>query len=121
VPAPGDYDRDGFLDFAVFGIGPDDAGTWHIARSRDDFGTTFAVQCGDADAIPVPNDYDHDGFDDLAAYVFRGPRAGTWQVCTSRSDFREVLTFHAGGPGMTPISEAMPVTLLSRYRPENRP
>ena len=117
VPAPGDYDRDGFLDLAVFSTGPD-AGRWQIARSRDNFATTFTVPCGEADAIPVPNDYDHDGFNDLASYVFRGPRAGTWTVCPSRSEFREVITFRLGGAGQIPISEALPVTLLARYRPE---
>ncbi len=116
VPAPGDYDRDGFLDLAVFGTGSD-AGTWYIARSRDNFGSSFSVRCGEADSIPVPNDYDHDGFNDLAAYVFRGPRAGTWHLCFSSSEFRNDITLRFGGGGMIPISEAMPVTLLSRYLP----
>ena len=49
---------------------------WQIARTRDNFATTFTVPCGEADAVPLPNDDDHDGFNDLALYVFRGPRAG---------------------------------------------
>lgn len=90
---------------------------WQIARTRDNFATTFTVPCGEADAVPLPNDDDHDGFNDLASYVFRGPRAGTWTVCTSRSEFRELSTFRFGAAGSSPTSEALPVTLLSRYRP----
>ena len=120
IQAPGSNGRkstDPTWFIPVFGAGAD-AGTWQIARSHDNFATTFAVRCGEADAVPVPNDYDHDGFNDLASYVFRGPRAGTWTVCTSRCEFREVITFRFGGAGSIPISEALSVTLLSRYRPE---
>ena len=75
---------------------------WQIARTRDNFATTFTVPCGEADAVPLPNDDDHDGFNDLASYVFRGPRAGTWTVCTSRSEFRELSTFRFGAAGIEP-------------------
>lgn len=64
---PGDYDRDGDTDVAVF---RPNSGQWFV---RNEF-TVFYALPGD---IPVPGDYDKDGDTDVAVYR---PSSGQWFV-----------------------------------------
>lgn len=74
VPVPGDYDKDGFTDAAVFRNG-----NWYIRRSSDS-GATI-VQFGLPGDKPVQGDYDGDGFCDIAVYR---PSNGVWHLLRSR-------------------------------------
>jgi hypothetical protein len=87
VPAPADYDGDGFTDFAV----KDSGGTWYIDYAANGLGSWDEAHSGygDASAIPVPADYDGDGKADLAVKdatgfwgidYARAPGFGSWDV-----------------------------------------
>jgi len=75
VPVPGDYDRDGKIDLAVWRPWE---GYWYVIRSSD--GGTLSRQWGAQGDIPVPADYDNDGKIDLA--VWR-PWEGYWYIVNS--------------------------------------
>ncbi|NCP63733.1 MAG: DUF1588 domain-containing protein [Paraglaciecola sp.] len=79
VPALGDYDNDGKIDFAIWRTG-----TWYIRSSK--YGKTSTRVLGSqASDIPVAADYDGDGKTDIA--IWR-PSNGTWYVQYSASEKR---------------------------------
>jgi uncharacterized delta-60 repeat protein len=75
VPVGGDFDRDGFSEFAVF---RPSNGTWYL--TNDPSNQLRAVRFGQAGDKPVPADYDYDGVTDIAAYR---PSNGTWYILKS--------------------------------------
>jgi len=62
VPAPADYDGDGFTDLAV----KETNGWWYIDWSSNGFGGWDDVHGGYGAGTPIPGDYDGDGKDDIA-------------------------------------------------------
>lgn len=70
IPVPGDYDRDGVTDTAVFR-----QGYWYIFRSGNH--VVVSTQFGTAEDKPVQGDYDGDGLTDIA--VFR-PSTAVWHI-----------------------------------------
>lgn len=62
VPAPADYDGDGFTDLAV----KETNGWWYIDWSSNGFGGWDDVHGGYGAGTPIPGDYDGDGRADIA-------------------------------------------------------
>jgi len=79
VIAPGDYDGDNKVDFAVF---RPSTGVWHLQQSTTGFVSIRFGQNGD---VPVPADFDADGKTDIA--VWR-PSTGMWYIQQSIVGFR---------------------------------
>jgi hypothetical protein len=73
VPVPGDYDKDGKTDFAVW---RPSSGVWYIIPSANP-GQPIMQQWGLAGDIPVPGDFTGAGKPSLA--VWR-PSNGRWYV-----------------------------------------
>lgn len=72
-PVPGDYDGDGFTDYAIFRDG-----AWYILLSSNS--SLQIVSWGLTGDKPVQGDYDGDGKTDVAIYR---PSTGTWWVIRS--------------------------------------
>src|SRR5262245_30461924 len=90
LQVPGDYDRDGKTDVAMY-RDEGQSGTqalWFIKRSSDG-GTTVVQWGGLLQDIPVPGDYDGDGKTDPGRY-----RDGTWFI---RRSFDGGVTGQQGG------------------------
>jgi uncharacterized delta-60 repeat protein len=77
-PVSGDFDGDGFADFAVFTT----SGDW-IFQSGRGVSTTGFYHWGTTGDKPVPADYDYDGITDYA--IFR-PSTGVWWIHRSSND-----------------------------------
>ena len=100
VPVPGDYDRDGKADIAVFRPA---TGRWYILQSTTNFTTSVSFQWGLTSDIPVPTDFDGDGQTDLA--VFR-PASGTWFIRQSTTLYATSVSFQWGLSGDVPAPNA---------------
>ncbi|MEO6394032.1 MAG: VCBS repeat-containing protein, partial [Pyrinomonadaceae bacterium] len=77
LPAPGDYDGDGKVDFSVYR--PGTSGAFYILAT-----STNALQSatfGGASDVPVPGDYDGDGRSDIGLY--RGSNSTFYIIRTS--------------------------------------
>jgi hypothetical protein len=71
--APGDYDRDGKMDYAIY---RPSEGNWYVVKSSD--GAVLVKNWGGVGGdIPVPGDYDGDGDTDFGIYR---PAEGNWYV-----------------------------------------
>ncbi len=106
--APGDYDRDGKTDAAVF-----NAGTWKIRGSFD--GTELELTFGQAGDIPMAADYDGDGKTDLA---FVRPSTTTWWV--KRTTDGAIVPQSSGNATDIPVPgdyDADGKTDIALYRP----
>ena len=109
IPVPGDYDRDGKTDIAVYR-----QGTWYVLRSSNL--SYFAVPFGVAGDKPTQADFDGDGLCDPA--VFR-PSNGTWYV-SNTTGFISSIQFGLGddlpvqadydGDGLADVSVFRPST-----------
>src|SRR5690606_4183830 len=95
IPAPGDYDGDGFADFAVW---RPDTGEWFVRHSTgteaDAADAADPVVFGEIGDLPVVADYDGDGADDLA--VWR-PLDGQWLIRPSGGGTAPEMTLGAEG------------------------
>lgn len=96
VPVAGDYDGDGYSDFAVF-YPP--TGEWYIRSGRSNATMVWAKKWGFSGCVPVPGDYDGDGKFDMALY---NPSSALWYI---GSLTRGVLAMGAnwGFSGCTPV------------------
>jgi hypothetical protein len=74
-PMPGDYNSNGFDDYAVF---RPSNGVWYVRDGH--IAATFSQQFGLNGDKPAPRDYDGDGKFDLAVYR---PSTGVWYVFNS--------------------------------------
>ena len=70
---PGDYDKDGKADMAVF---HPPSGKWYIRR-KGGLGIAMGISWGFNGCVPVAGDYDGDGKSDLAVYY---PPTGRWYI-----------------------------------------
>jgi hypothetical protein len=75
IPAPSDYDGDGYVDFAVYRLND-----WYILTSGN--AGAYSVNWGYIPDVPLPADYDGDGLGDVAIYR---PDNGVWYVRRSSS------------------------------------
>jgi hypothetical protein len=90
---PGDYDKDGKTDVAVYQGG---TGHWFIVRSALGFMNHLAF--GGSGYMPVAGDYDGDGQTDTAVY---NTINGHWFIAQSTAGFQVHPSF--GGPGFVPV------------------
>jgi glucose/arabinose dehydrogenase len=112
LPMPGDYDRDGKTDRAVYR--PADA-QWFLQRSTD--GSFAGAAWGSPGDTPVPGDYDGDGKTDVAVFH---PPTGTWLL--SMSGGGSSLSVQFGETGDIPIPadyDGDRRTDLALFRPSN--
>ncbi len=93
IPVPGDYERDGVINIAVW---RPSNGVWYILRPDL---STRSEQVGQQGDVPVPGDYDGDGMTDLA--VWR-PSNGAWIV--RRSSDGQTTTTQWGYVGDKPVA-----------------
>jgi hypothetical protein len=87
IVAPGNYDGDRRVDYAVFR-----SGTWYVRNSSN--GSLTALQFGLPDDTPVPADFDGDGRTDIA--VFRSS-TGIWYVHRSSDGAFDAKAFGTNG------------------------
>lgn len=87
VLAPGNYDGDQKMDYAVYR-----KGIWYVLNSSN--GQTRIVQYGVATDKPVPGDYDGDGKTDIA--VWR-PSTGVWYISQSSNGNNDIRQFGLDG------------------------
>ncbi|HQU82594.1 MAG TPA: VCBS repeat-containing protein [Pyrinomonadaceae bacterium] len=95
IPAPGDYDGDGYTDYAVF---RPTSGDWYINRSSDS--GFVGLHFGSNGDIAVPNDYDGDGKTDIAVYR---PTSGDWYIFNSGT--QQFSAIHFGASGDKPVAQ----------------
>jgi FG-GAP-like repeat len=110
IPMPGDYDKDGITDVAVF---RNSTGAWYIRQSSN--AAWYVIQWGVSGDKPVSQDYDGDGYSDIA--VFR-PSDGNWYIWFMGTQNYTIL--HFGATGDIPVPEdydADGKTDLAVYRP----
>ncbi len=91
LPAPGDFDGDGFSDVTVYHPA---SGNWYMYQSSAGF---KVVNWGFPGAWPVQEDYDADNIWDLAVFY---PKTGRWYIFLSST--QSMWTFVWGGPGNEP-------------------
>ena len=93
IPAPSDFDDDGFVDLVVY---RPNTGDWHILHRTS--GITRQQQWGLPGDIPVPGDYFADGKSDFG--VWR-PSNGTWYLLDSVSAQQQITQW--GLPNDKPV------------------
>lgn len=94
IPAPGDYDGDGFDDPAIY---RPSTTTWWIVYSSTN--TAGAITFGNASDQPVSADFDGDGKTDFALFT---PSNGYWTIFYSSTQSISIHQYGISGDQPTP-------------------